>query len=101
MATDTGSGHLAPRTAGAVRTARFGNSARQSRAAARNRRNAVLLIGLGFLRSRVVVELAIVGAIGLAAMAGLARENQAQTRARLTAFYNRQSLRHQRPIKTP
>ena len=100
MATDTGSGHLAPRTAGAVLTARFGKSARQSRAAARAHRNAVLLIGLGFLRSRVVVELAIAGALGLAAMAGLARENQARTRARVAVWYNAQSTRQRRPIKT-
>ena len=88
MASDSRSRHPAPWTA-----------RRQSRAAARNHRSVMLLIGLGFLRSRLVVELAIAGAVGLAALAGLARENQARTRARLAAWDKRQNLRHQRPIK--
>jgi hypothetical protein len=71
----------------------------QSRAAARSNRSALVLIGLGFLRSRFVVEAAIVGAFGVAALAGLARENQAQTRARLAAWYKAQSERLERSIK--
>jgi hypothetical protein len=60
----------------------------------------MLMIGLGFLRSRFIVELAIAGAVGLAALAGLARENQARTRARLAAWDKRQGLRYPRPSKT-
>ena len=100
MATDAGSGHVGPRTASAVLTARFGRSARQSRVAAINHRNALLLIALGFLRSRPVVEVAIAGAVGAVAVAGLARENQARTRARLAGWYNGQNLRRERPSKT-
>jgi len=100
MASNGRSGHPASRTAGDAFTARFGRSARQSRAAARNHRNAVLLIGLGFLRSGPVVELAIAGVLGLAAVAGLARENQARTWTRLAAWHNGQNVRHQRPART-
>lgn len=99
MAPDTGSGHLGPRATSAVLTARSGKSARQSRAAARSHRSALLLIGLGFLRSRFVVEAAIVGAIGGAALAGLARQSQAQSRARLAAWYKAQGQRLERSIK--
>jgi len=82
-----------------VIAAGFGRPARQSRAAARNHRTVILLIGLGFLRSRLVAEAAIAGAVGLVALAGLARENQARTRARLGDWDRRQTLRHQRPVK--
>jgi hypothetical protein len=94
MATDTGSGHLDPRTTSAVSAARFGRSAGQSQAGARNHRFALLLIGLGFLRSRRVIEAAIIGAVALAALAGLARENQTRNRARMAAWLKRQSSRH-------
>ena len=91
MATDTGSGHLDPGTASAVSAARVGRSAGQPQAA-RNHRVALLLIGLGFLRSRRVVEVAIIAAVGLAALAGLARENQTRNRARMAALLKRKSV---------
>ncbi len=99
MSTGTGSGHLGPRQATAVSTAGFGRSAGQPRATARNHRVALLMIGLGYLRSRPVAEAAVIGAVGVAALAGLARENQARNWARLAAWLARQSLRHERPIK--
>jgi type II secretory pathway pseudopilin PulG len=56
----------------------------------------MLRIGLGILRSRQFRELVIIGVIGAAALAGLARENQARARARVAAWDQRQHLRHQR-----
>ncbi len=100
MESDIGAGHAAPRTAGAMIAAHTRGSARRSRAVARNHRRVMLMIGLGLLRSRPVVELAITGGITLAALASLARENQARTRARLAAWDKRQSLRYPRPIRT-
>jgi hypothetical protein len=99
MATDTGSGHLAPRQASAVSTAGLDRSAGQPRAAARSHRVALLLIGLSYLRSRPVIEAAIIAAVGVAAVAGLARENQTKNWGRLAAWLNRQSQRYERPIK--
>ena len=90
MATDPGSGDLDPRTASVVPAARFGRSAGQPQAA-RNHRVALLLIGLGFLRSRRVVEAVIIGVVGLAALAALARENQTRNRARMAAWLKRKS----------
>jgi hypothetical protein len=59
----------------------------------------MLRIGLGLLLSRPFHVQVIAGVIGLAALAGLVRENQARTRARLAAWDNRQNLRYQRTAK--
>jgi hypothetical protein len=74
-------------------------SARRSRAASRNHRRVMLRIGLGLLLSRPFHELVIAAVIGLAALVGLARENQARTRARLGAWDKGQNLRYQRTAK--
>jgi hypothetical protein len=59
----------------------------------------MLSIGLGLVLSRRFGGRVIAGVIGLAALAGLARENQARTRARLGAWDKQQNLRHQRTAK--
>jgi hypothetical protein len=59
----------------------------------------MLRIGLGLLLSRPFHELVITGVIGLVALAGLARENQALVLARLAAWNRRQDLRYQRTVK--
>jgi hypothetical protein len=59
----------------------------------------MLRIGLGLLLSRPFHKQVIAGVIGLAALAGLARENQARTRARLAAWDKRQNLRYRRTVK--
>jgi hypothetical protein len=71
-------------------------AARRSRAARRNRRVALLRIGLGFLLSSRFLVHVITGLIGLAALAGLAQENEARTVVRLAAWDKQQNLRHQR-----
>jgi hypothetical protein len=60
---------------------------------------AMLSIGLGLLLSRRFHVQVIAAVIGLAALAGLARENQARTRVRLGAWDKQQNLRHQRTAK--
>jgi hypothetical protein len=60
----------------------------------------VLLIGLGLLRSRRFPGQVIIGAIGLAALARLARETQVRAWARLVAWDKRQNLRYQPSAKT-
>jgi hypothetical protein len=53
----------------------------------------MLRIGLGLLASRPLHVQVIAAAIGLAALAGLARESQARTRGRLAVWDQRQKLR--------
>jgi hypothetical protein len=60
---------------------------------------AMLRIGLGLLRSRQLHEQVIFGIIGLAALAGIARENQARAVTRLAAWNQQQTLRLQRKTK--
>jgi hypothetical protein len=79
---------------------------RQAPAVRRHNRIAWSLVGLkmagNVLRSRRSYELMIVGAIMLAALAGEARENQAQILARLIAWdrRRRQALRRQLPARS-
>ena len=75
-------------------------AARRSRAVRRNRRIAMLRIGLGLLRSRQLHAQVITGIIGLAALAGIAREDQARAVTRLAAWNQQQTLRLQRKTKT-
>jgi hypothetical protein len=67
--------------------------------ASRKYRSVMFRIGLGLVLSRPFHEVVIAGVIGLAALAGLARENEARTRARLAAWDKRQNLRYQRTVK--
>lgn len=71
--------------------------ARQSRTVSRHYRMAIFRIGLGLLLSRRLHAQVITGAIGLAALAGLVRENEVRTVARLVAWDKQQNLRYQRP----
>jgi hypothetical protein len=57
---------------------------------------AIFRIVLGILLSRRFHELVICAVIALAAVAGLVRENQTRTWARLAAWDKRQNLRYQR-----
>jgi hypothetical protein len=84
---------------GAALVTRTGESAGRSRQVRRSQRMAILRIGLGILLSRRFHELVICAVIALAALAGLARENQTRTWARLVAWDRRQNLRHQRTAK--
>jgi len=63
----------------------------------------MLTIGLGVvanvLRSRRFHELVMVFVIGLAAVAGLSRENQARALARVVAWDEKRNLRDQRTPK--
>lgn len=72
---------------------------RRSPAGGRNHRMVMLRLGIGFLLSPPVVELAITALIGLAALVGLARENQARSVARLAAWDKAQALRHEGAAK--
>jgi hypothetical protein len=60
---------------------------------------AMLRIGLGILRSRPFLKLVIAAVIGLAALVGLARENEARNRARMIAWDKAQKLRRQGTAK--
>lgn len=63
----------------------------------------MLTVGLGVvahvLRSPRFHELVIVGVIGLAAVAGLSRENQVRTLARVAAWDKKRNLPYQRTPK--
>jgi hypothetical protein len=60
---------------------------------------AILRVGLGVLRSRPFHEQVIVTVIAVAALIRLAKENEARTRERLTAWDKRQRLRSERGTK--
>jgi hypothetical protein len=60
---------------------------------------AMLRIGLGILRSRPFLKLVIAAVIGLAALVGLARENEARNRGRMIAWDKAQKLRRQGTAK--
>jgi hypothetical protein len=98
-----GAAQMAP---GAATPAAAIGSVRQAPAVRRHNRIAWSLVGLkmagNVLRSRRSYELMIVGAIMLAALAGEARENQAQILARLIAWdrRRRQALRRQLPARS-
>ena len=77
-----------------------GRTERTSRAASRTHRMVMLRIGFGFLTSPPVVELAITAVIGLAALVGLGRENEARSVARLAAWDKAQTLRREGAAKT-
>jgi hypothetical protein len=94
MTSETGSGRAVMIPGGTERAAR-----RRSRAAGRNHRRTLLRIGFGFLLSPPVIELAITAVIGLAALVGLARENQARSVARLAAWDKAQTLRREAAAK--
>jgi hypothetical protein len=100
MPSEGGSQRGARNQPGAVLVTRTGEPARRSRQVRRSQRMVILRIGLGILLSRRFHELVICAVIALAALAGLARENQTRTWARLVAWDKRQNLRHQRAVKT-
>lgn len=87
----------ATRGPGACISAGTAGQARQSRTVSRHHRMAIFRIGLGLLLSRRLHAHVITGAIGLAALAGLVRENEVRTVARLVAWDKQQNLRYQRP----
>ena len=99
MTSHVGSGRDARTTPGAIAAAGTHGSAPRSRVASRKYRRVMFRIGLGLVLSRPFHEVVIAGVIGLAALAGLARENQARTRARLAAWDKRQNLRYERTVK--
>ncbi len=99
MTNEMGSGRDAGTARGAVAPAGTWRAARRSRAARRNHRWAVRRIWLGVLLSHPFRELVIAGVISVAALAGLARENQVRTLARLAAWEKQQILRQQRKAK--
>jgi hypothetical protein len=79
---------------------RSGRAARRrSRAASRNHRTVMFRIGLGLLLSLPFHKLVITAVLALAALAGLARENQARNLARLAARDKAQNLRRQGAAK--
>jgi len=94
MAGEAGSGRGAMIPGRTERAAR-----RTSRAASRTHRMVMLRIGFGFLASPPVVELAITAVIGLAALVGLGRENEARSVARLAAWDKAQTLRREGAAK--
>jgi hypothetical protein len=94
MASEAGSGRGAMIPRRTERAAR-----RTSRAASRTHRMVMLRIGFGFLTSPPVVELAITAVIGLAALVGLGRENEARSVARLAAWDKAQTLRREGAAK--
>jgi hypothetical protein len=94
MTSETGSGRGAMIPGRTEQVAR-----RRSRAVSRNHRRVMLMIGVGFLLSPPVAELAITAVIGLAALVGLARENEARSVARLAAWDKAQTLRRQGAAK--
>jgi len=94
MTSGTGSGRGVMIPGGTERAAR-----RRSRAASRTHRRVMLRIGFGFLTSPPVVELAITAVIGVAALVGLGRENEARSVARLAAWDKAQTLRREGAAK--
>jgi hypothetical protein len=59
----------------------------------------MLKIGLGILRSPRFLKLVITAVLALAALVGLARENQARNLARVAAWDKAQKLRRQGTAK--
>ena len=88
MATGIDAARHGHRTQGAVTAASAGRTPRQSRAVRRHHRAVMLYLALGLLRDRRFRQDAILGAITLAALAHVARENQARARARLAAWWD-------------
>jgi len=71
-------------------TASTDRTPRQAQAAKRRRRRMMLYLALALLRDRRFRENAVIAAVTLAALAQLARENQARTRARMAGWWNTQ-----------
>jgi hypothetical protein len=100
MTSETGSGRDAFKARAAVIPGETERAAqRRSRAASRNHRRAMYRIGLGLLLSLPFHKLVITAVIELAALAGLARENQVRTVARVAAWDKAQNLRRQGAAK--
>jgi hypothetical protein len=103
MTIDAGSERDAQNAPGGVISVAASGPARQRRAA--NGHHRVITLGIEldavahFLRSRRFHEHVIVGVIVLAALASMARENQARTRARVAAWDRRRNLRYQHTAK--
>jgi hypothetical protein len=74
------------------------DSGQRPRASARTRRMVIFRVGLGLLLSRQFRELMMAGLIGLAALAGLAREGHSRAWVRLAAWDKRRNLRHRRTV---
>ena len=100
MTSETGSGRDGYRARAAVIPGGTGWAARRrSRAASRHHRWALLRIGLGVLLSHPFRKAVITAVLGVAAVAGLARENQVRTVARVGVWNEQQRLRDQRKAK--
>ena len=103
MAIDNGMGRDAHTAPEAVISGGHRGAARQPGAASRQR--GVLVLGLGaaavagYLGSRRLHVQVLVGIIGLAALAGLARESQTRSLARLAAWDKRRQARQPRSGK--
>jgi hypothetical protein len=103
MAIDVGSGQDTHGVQAAVISGGGSGPSRQARAASRQRRKVILGIGLAalarFVGSRRFLSYVISGALGLAALASLSRDNQTRTVARMAAWDKQRSLRDKRAVE--
>jgi hypothetical protein len=88
MPTGAGSEREAHRMQGAVAIAGVNGTSQSSRAVKRRHHMMMLYLVLSLLRDRRFRENAILGAITLAALARIAREDEVHARARLIAWWN-------------
>jgi hypothetical protein len=86
MSSDTALRHDIRSGSAARAIAGSGGTARQARALRRRHRIVIVNIGLSLLRERRFRQRVIMGAIVLAVLARLAREDQARARARFVAW---------------
>jgi hypothetical protein len=86
MSSDTALRHDIRSGSAARAMAGSGGTARQSRALRRHHRIIIINIGLSLLRERRFRQQVIMGAVVLAVLARIARENQARARARFDAW---------------
>ena len=99
MTSEIGSGRDGHKARGAMIPGGSRAAARRPRAARRNHRIVILRIGLGILLSHPFHKLVITAVLALAALVGLARENQARNLARVAAWDKAQKLRRQGAAK--
>jgi hypothetical protein len=88
MLTGTESQQEAHRMQGAVAIAGANGTSRSSRAVKRRHRMMVLYVVLSLLRDRRFRKDAILGAITVAALARIVRDDEVHARARLTTWWN-------------
>jgi hypothetical protein len=103
MTTDAGSARSTHAARDALSSLRHDDTSRQSSSANRGKQLAILVIGLAAVArlpgNRRAQQHAIMLAIVLAAMAGLARDSQARSFERLTAWDKRRNVRYLRTAK--